>query len=110
RGLTIWGGSALDLSARNSMADALGISVESGDLKSLGVAVAEGIGESHDYSPAVALALAGIAAEDPPVDFLHSRMAPPKKQVVKPRTVLIVGGVVALVGLFVVAYVLQSGQ
>lgn len=94
--LTVWGTPELDSTARKAVREALGVSVKQGDLASMRVAVG-----GHTTSalaataaPAVALGLAGLG-ERPPVDFLHSRLAAPKRELVS-RPVLL-GALAAVV-------------
>jgi hypothetical protein len=81
RELVLWDGSGLDGPA---LSQQLGFPVRTGDIASLGVtASSNGNGQVNvnGYAAAIALALAGTGAvgpSGPPVDFLHSRLAPPK--------------------------------
>jgi hypothetical protein len=78
REMILWG-SGMDASA---LGEQLGFQVRSGDLPSLGVDSAQNgsNGDGRKYAPAVALAMVGILDRAPTVDFLHSRLAPPKEQ------------------------------
>jgi len=82
--LILWDGDGLDAA---SLGESLGVPVRSGNLPSLGVGTAGALsnganlsnGSGAKYAPAVALALAGLEDRQPPVDFLHSRLAPKKR-------------------------------
>ncbi len=104
RELLLWDGVGIDAGA---LGRELGREVRNGDLPLLGVttSAASVNGEGRKYAGAVSLALAALAGKRPAVDFLHSRLAPPRKQRV-PRWALIAStaAVLVVVGL-VVAYV-----
>lgn len=95
--LTIWNDAGLDEVSLRSISEALEGVVKPGDLRSLGVTSATS-GEGRDYGTAVALAMTGLEDGPPPVDFLHSRLAPPRKQSARQKFTL-----GALVGLLVLA-------
>ena len=76
RKMILWGTGA-DAAA---VGDSLGIPVRSGDLPGLGVNVngADTQGDGRRFAAAVALALSAMGAGSRSVDFLHTRLAPPK--------------------------------
>jgi hypothetical protein len=107
REMILWndgaGDSAPDAPALDpaALGDQLGLRVRGGEVGSLGVdASASGMnGQSPKFAAAIALALSGL--NGPAVDFLHSRLAPPKqrslRQLILPGVlagVLIIGAVV----------------
>ena len=104
RELFLWDGAGIDSGA---LGLALGRTVRNGDLPALGVTTApESVnGEGRKYAGAVALALSVADGVRPRIDFLHSRLAPPRQKRVPTWTifaaaaalVLIVGGIVAYV-------------
>jgi Tfp pilus assembly protein PilN len=60
----------------------------------LGSLVATDTADAEGYAPAVALALAALEPTGLPVDFLHSRLAPPKAPLVsRPKMIAMVAGV-----------------
>jgi hypothetical protein len=61
--------------AGRSLGDRLGLTVTAPQLRDL---AATDIPDSTGYAPAVALAISVLDPAGPPVDFLHSRLAPPK--------------------------------
>lgn len=76
--LVVWDGGGLPAGSLN---ESLGLPVRQADLPALGVVAPEtGNGDGRNYAAAVALALCGVGAGEMPVDFLHSRLAPPKAQ------------------------------
>ena len=64
------------------LGESLGMRVRTGDLPSLGVTTSEAArnGGGRKYAAAVALGLSGLGQRSLPIDFLHSRLAPPQKQ------------------------------
>lgn len=63
------------------------------------------------FAPAVSLALAGSKAEDLPVDFAHSRLAPAKKQRLGRNAILgIAAGVLVIAGIVVLAMQVHKAQ
>ncbi len=109
REMVLWDGAGVDA---GTLAEQIGMKVRNGNLPDLGVeASATGLnGESSRYAPAVALALTGMAGR-PAVDFLHSRLAPPKTARV-PRWAILAGiAVLAAIAWGVTSYMdLQSRE
>jgi hypothetical protein len=103
RDLVLWDGSGLDGA---ELARQAGINVRDGDLPALGVN-ASGMsqnGAGRAYGPAVSLGLAGLRGERPAIDFLHSRLAPPKTRRV-PRWAYLAGATaIVLIGGAIFAY------
>jgi Tfp pilus assembly protein PilN len=79
RDLIVWDGAGL---GAGYLGDNLGVNVRQGDLPALGVntSAMSANGEGRKFAAAVALGLAGIGLGERSVDFLHSRLAPPKAQ------------------------------
>jgi hypothetical protein len=109
RELILWDGTGLDA---GSLGENLGIRVRSGDLPALGVntSATSANGEGRKYAAAVALGLAGLGLDEPSVDFLHSRLAPPKPRRVPQWAVLSAIAAVALIGGIIWAYVDLGSQ
>ena len=106
--VVVWDDAGLDDAARKAVNEALGPTARLGELSSLGA------GDAPNNAPAsaaaVALAVAGITEGVLLVDLLHSRLAPPKKSSLPPRTVLAsIAGALALV-IIVSAWVLLDRQ
>jgi hypothetical protein len=76
--MVLWDGAGLDA---GSLGKQLGVTVRAGELHSLGVDTsAAGInGQGAKFAAAVALALSGMSESGPAINFLHSRLAPPKE-------------------------------
>ena len=113
RELVLWdaaGGSEFN---SGTLGESLGMPVRSGDLPILGVDASEAAsnGEGRKFAAAVALGLLAVADGPVPVDFLHSRLAPPKPPLV-PQWVMISSlSAIALLILIVYAWnVMQKGQ
>lgn len=111
REMVLWGDAGVDAGALSSN---LGITVRSGELHTLGVdtvAATSNNGDGPRYAAAVALAMALISENALAIDFLHSRLAPPKLRRV-PRWAIIaaVMALVAIVGMFVAYNDLQKSQ
>ena len=79
RRLLLWDELAHDDLARQNFGTRLGIAVDSPSLAVLGVQAAAGLDDPKYAAPA-ALGCAGLADENPAVDFLHSRMFVPKEK------------------------------
>lgn len=103
RELILWDGAGIGASG---LGEDLGMTVRSGDLPALGVETpaTSANGSGRKYAAAVALGLTGIGLGEESVDFLHSRLAPPKEQRV-PRWAITGGlAVLVLVALAIFAY------
>lgn len=81
--MILWDDGGVDAHA---LSEQLGLRVRAGDLPILGIdATAAGMnGHGQRYAAAASLALAVVREERLPVDFLHSRLAPPREQRVPP--------------------------
>ena len=112
RELLLWdaaGSSAFDSA---TLGEHLGMTVRRGDLPALGVDTTEsGVnGDGQKYAAAVALGLCGLVVDRQSVDFLHSRLAPPRRRTV-PRWVTISSLAAAIViGLMFWAYTDLRGR
>ena len=83
REMVMWDGTGLESGNgkdAGSLSEQLGFPVRFADLPALGVdtAAAGANGDGRKYAAAVSLAVAGMTQS--PVDFLHSRLAPPKER------------------------------
>ncbi len=67
-------------------------------------------GEGRKYAAAVALALSVATGGRPPIDFLHSRLAPPKQRRMPRWTVMAAAAAIVVVGVAVAAYVQMLHQ
>jgi hypothetical protein len=103
RQLILWDATGL---ATTNLADQIGVQVRGGDLALLGVSsTANGAGGNGQksinrigqYAAAVALALEGISDKPAPVDFLHSKLAPPKHRHVPRWAMIAAAALVVLV-------------
>jgi len=94
REMIVWDGAGTDA---ETFGQKLGLPVRFGDLPVLGVRTADATrnGAGRKYGPAVALALSALSGQRLPVDFLHSRLAPPPVRLVQPW--MFWSGVAALV-------------
>ena len=92
RELVVYNGFSQDAQARQTIGESLGVNVRAGDLAALGVTMPASadvaIANPAHFAPAVSLALAGMrstaANEAGAVDFLHTRLAPPKGALGRP--------------------------
>jgi hypothetical protein len=103
RELILWDHAGMDA---KSLGESLGFKVRSGDLPVLGIdtSQAERNGDGRRYAAAVALGLAGTGENRMPVDFLHSRLAPPRPRLVPPWTLAAALGGIVLIGLIALGY------
>jgi hypothetical protein len=101
REMVLWGDAGV---ADDALGNSLGFKVRTGDLPVLGVATANTNGDGQKYAPAVALALSALADNDLPVDFLHSRLAPPKVHRIPRWAYIAALAFVALVAFSVYSY------
>jgi hypothetical protein len=94
REMILWDGAGVDAA---SLGEQLGVNVQSGELQTLGVeASGAGInGQGNKFAAAVALALSAMDESRPGIDFLHSRLAPPRKHRI-PRWGYLAGAAVVL--------------
>jgi hypothetical protein len=83
RELVLWDGSGIDA---GSLGQQLGFRVRNGDLPVLGVRTTSTTtnGSGRKYASAVSLALTGVGAVSPTIDFLHSRLAVKKEHLIPP--------------------------
>ncbi|MGD0464135.1 MAG: hypothetical protein ABSB74_16760 [Tepidisphaeraceae bacterium] len=103
RELVLWDGAGIDAA---SLGRQLGVTISSGELPSLGVdtAVAGANGQGAKYAAAVALALSAMDEAGPSIDFLHSRLAPPREHRIPRWAYLTMAAVVLLIGICIYAY------
>ena len=96
RELIVWDNSGLD---RETLESHAGMIVRHVDLPALGVNTAgmSQNGAGRAYGPAVALALGAVTGEGLAIDFLHSRLAPPKQARVPRWAYLAAAAVVVVV-------------
>jgi hypothetical protein len=108
RELVLWDGSAGHGPAvdTDELGRQLGLTVHSGALRSIGVDDSTGStnGDGGNYAAAVALAVSGLDAARAPVDFLHSRLAPPHEHRVPRWAIGAAATAVVLVGGAIYAY------
>jgi hypothetical protein len=107
--MILWDSAGLNAA---DLSQQIGLSVRSGDLDTLGVeSGAAGInGQGPKFASAVALALAAMDGGPTRIDFLHSRLAPPRKRRI-PRWGYFAGaGAVLLVAFGIYAYISLSQQ
>jgi hypothetical protein len=82
REMILWDGGGVEAAEGKASAAALseqlGLPVRDGELRGLGVDASATNGDGQRFAAAVALALAGLRG--PSVDFLHSRLAPPRQR------------------------------
>lgn len=100
--VVVWDDAGLDPETRKAVNDALGIGAQIGDLDLLGAGAAPA--GLRGCASAVALAIAGMKEDGLPVDFQHSRLAPPVQARIERRTVLAIGAVLALIVGIVAGY------
>ncbi|HEX4053967.1 MAG TPA: hypothetical protein VHX86_06855 [Tepidisphaeraceae bacterium] len=103
RELVLWDGAGMNTV---DLGERLGVTIRSGELHSLGVDATEAgaNGQGAKYAAAVALALSVLDDTGPGVDFLHSRLAPPREHRI-PRWAYIAAAVlVVVIGICIYAY------
>jgi hypothetical protein len=115
RELTVWDESSLNPAALQSIGEALGLQIKTGRLQSLGLAEPRDAtlpdpSATRGAAAATALALSALDGARPAVDFLHSRLAAPKKQLVERRTVLIAAAAVIAIAFGAWAYIDQQAK
>jgi hypothetical protein len=109
REILLWDQTGLNAA---SLGAQLGMTVRGGELSSLGVDVAIPSlnGTAGRYAPAVALAMSVLGDERPGVDFLHSRLAPPRGTFLPRWAYLAIAAAILLIGLGIYSYTALSGQ
>jgi hypothetical protein len=110
RDIILWEGNGLDA---KMLEQELGVAVRRGELGSLGVdtSVAGSNGDGHRFAPAVALAVSALSDDGLEVDFLHSRLAPPRERRVPRWAIIATLAGIALIGGAIYAYFdLQTRQ
>jgi hypothetical protein len=100
RQLILWDSTGL---ATATLSDQIGVQVRGGDLSLLGVstngASQNGTNRQHagQYAAAIALAIEGIVEQPATVDFLRSKLAPPKQKRIPRWAVIAAAAIVVLV-------------
>jgi hypothetical protein len=110
REIIVWDGSETPTTLSG---ETLGMRIRNGDLPSLGVSASEAArnGGGRKYAAAVALGLSVLGERSLPIDFLHSRLAAPKKQILAAWMIWSIVGAMALIAAVVFGYRdLQKGQ
>lgn len=106
--IVVWDDAMLAPAVRRAAMDALGPAARSGEFSSLRAGdLPAGIPGS---AAAVALAVAGASDEKLTIDFLHPRLAEPKKAMLQRRTVLALGAGAAVLILAIFAWVDLQGR
>jgi hypothetical protein len=103
REVIFWDGAGLDAA---SLSQSLGVPLRSSDLPALGINTngSSANGEGRKFAAAVALGLVGLGESDLSVDFLASRLAPPKEQRVPRWAVVAAVAAIVVIGGVIVAY------
>jgi hypothetical protein len=107
RELVLWDAAGTSSFDAATLGESLGLKIRTGDLPILGVDTSEATrnGDGRKYAAAVSLALLGIVEETRPVDFLHSRLAPPKPPLVN---IWMAAGVVAVLAVLAISYLVYG--
>ncbi len=108
--LVLWDSGAMDSAA---LVRGLGFTVRNGELSSLGVdaSVTPDTGQARRFAPAVAVALEAMDDRTLAIDFLHSRLATPKKAIIPKWAMYTAGALLLAILISVWAYNdLQSKQ
>ncbi len=103
RELILWDGAGIDAP---SLGTQLGFTISAGELSSFGVDTAQAgaNGQGAKYAAAVALALCAMDETGPSIDFLHSRLAPPREHKIPRWAYIAMAGAVILIGICIYAY------
>jgi hypothetical protein len=103
RELILWDAAGVDAAG---LGQQIGVNVRKGDLETLGVdAASAGLnGQSTKFASAIALALSAMDDAGPAIDFLHSRLAPPREGKIPRWAYAAAALVVVLIGLSIYAY------
>jgi hypothetical protein len=109
REIVLWDQTGLDISA---LGQQLGMKVRGGELASLGVDVAIPSlnGTASRFATPVALALSFLEDSRPAVDFLHSRLAPPRNDRLPRWAYSAIALAVILLGLVIYGYACLGQQ
>lgn len=99
--LALWNAGAAQ-NAENVLEQRLSIPVTAPEVSKLALT---NLAEAQKFAPAVALALAGLEPKGLAVDFLHSRLAPPKAPGLSMEKKLGIAGGILLAGLVAFAYI-----
>jgi hypothetical protein len=103
RELILWDGAGIDAP---SLGTQLGFTISAGELSSFGVDTAQAgaNGQGAKYAAAVALALCAMDETGPGIDFLHSRLAPPREHKIPRWAYIAMAGAVILIAICIAAY------
>jgi hypothetical protein len=106
RELVLWDAAGSASFDSKTLGESLGVTVRTGDLPILGVNTSQATqnGDGRKYAAAVSLALLGVVEDTRPVDFLHSRLAPPKQAMVPLWMIGSALAAIALIALCIWAY------
>jgi hypothetical protein len=109
REMILWDDNILDAA---TLGEQIGVKVRVGKLGEFGIdAGAAGVnGQSAQYAAAVSLALSAMGENGPSIDFLHSRLAPPRQHRIPRWAYLVAGAVILLIVLAISAYSDLSAQ
>lgn len=111
REMIVWNDMGADESSLQSIGQSLDLKLRDGQVRDLGVTVADGALNGRDFATPISLALAGVAPPDRLIDFLDSRLKPPPEKKIDRRTVLAIAAAVILVAGVIYWYVsLQKNQ
>jgi len=113
RSMFLWDGVGLGDDAASAIAGRSGLEVRIGeDLSALGITSLRGQGdEPRKLGAAVAVAIAASRLECIGVDFLHAKLAPPKKRRVSRAMVLsVLAGVALIAGIIYLYYNVQTKE
>jgi hypothetical protein len=103
RELILWDGAGIDAP---SLGTQLGVTINAGELSSFGVDTTQAgaNGQGAKYAAPVALALCAMDDAGPSIDFLHSRLAPPRQHKIPRWAYIATAGVLLLIAICIYAY------
>ncbi len=103
RELILWDGAGVDAASLGSQ---IGVTISSGELTSFGVDASQAgaNGQGAKYAAAVALALSAMDDAGPGIDFLHSRLAPPREHRIPRWAYIAMAAVLLVIGICIYAY------
>lgn len=103
REMILWDASGVDAAG---LGQQIGVAVRKGELETLGVDAAEaGLnGQTTKFASAIALAMSAVGGPDLGIDFLHSRLAPPREHRIPRWAYAAAAVLVLLIGFSIYAY------